>query len=167
MQTALIQIDPPKTLAIHSKPTRVKGGDFVGVVPGTAIVPVITLDRPEPDYRLYECRRLDPVPHADRVEIGWELVRRTDEQIIQSIKQAAGEVIVGRFNETAQRNMTADAVLIQDESVRTDEMTARVAYYKKAFAWIRSVRAKSNELEAALIDDGSLPSFSDLEVPFV
>jgi hypothetical protein len=166
MQTALIQIDPPKILAIHRKPVRVKGGDVVGVVPGTAIVPVVTLPQPEHDHRVYQCVRLDPVPHADRVEIGWRLDKRSDEEIVQAIKQRAGEVILTRYSQTTQLNMLADSQLIASTAVKTAEMVGRLDAYRAAYDWIKSVRGKSNQLEAALLSDGTLPDFAELEVPF-
>lgn len=167
MQTALIQIDPPLILKLHREPTRVKGGDIVGVVPGTAIVPVVELDRPECDYQTHSCRRLDPAAFPDRVEIGWELVQHSDEQIVAGIKSKAGEVINDRYPQTAQLNMLADAQMIALEPTPTAEQSARLESYRAAYEWIRAVRTKSNELEAALIADGALPDFSSLEVPYV
>jgi phosphoenolpyruvate-protein kinase (PTS system EI component) len=167
MKTALIQIDPPKILALHRDPIRVKDGAVTGVVPGTAVVPVVTLDPPVCDYRTHSCQRLDPVAHSDRVEIGWQLVRHTDEQIVSSIKSRAGEIINDRLPQHTQLNMLADAQMIALEPVPTAEQAARLESYRAVYAWIRAVREKSNELEAELIADGTLPDFAELEVPFV
>lgn len=166
-QTALIQIDPPTILVMHNKPTRVKDGAVVGVVPGTAIVPVIVLESPEHDYRTHRCEQTEPVAFADRVEIQWKVEQHPNDHIVQEIKQCAGEVISSRFSQVAQLNMLADAQLIAAEESPTDEMNQRSDYYRRAYAWIRSVRAISNAMEAALIADGTLPNFGDLEVPFV
>ena len=167
MKTALIQIDPPKILALHRDPIRVKDGSVTGVVPGTAVVPVVTLDQPECDYRTHSCQRLEPVVNNGQVEIGWQLVRHTDEQIVAAIKARAGEIINDRFPQTAQLNMLADAQMIAIEATPTAEQAARLESYRAVYAWIQAVRTKSNELEAALIADGTLPDFASLEVPFV
>jgi phosphoenolpyruvate-protein kinase (PTS system EI component) len=165
-QTALIQIDPPKILAMHNKPVRsAKGGDFVGVVPGTAIVPVVTLEQPECDWRTHSVSRLEPVAHADRVEIGWELSQQSAESIIAQIKARAGEIISERFPQTTQLNMLADAQSIALADPQTEAMKVRLEKYRLAYAWITAVRAKSNELEAALIANGTLPDFAALEIP--
>lgn len=163
-RTALVQIDPPKILAIHQRPTRVKDGEVVGVVPGTAIVPVVELDQPEHDHRTHQCRRLDPVAHADRVEIGWELSQRSNESIVSSIKSKAGEVITGRFSLTKQLNFLAEAQLLQTLE-QTPEVSARLAELRSNYMWIRAVRDKSNELESALLEQGEIPGFDALEVP--
>lgn len=167
MTTALIQIDPPKILKMHREPTRVKPGDVYGVVPGTQVVAVVELDRPDCDYRTHSCQRLEPVINNGQVEIGWELVRHTDEQIVQAIKQRTNEVITARFPEHTQRNMTAYGLLITYTKDKSPEATAKANSFIAAFGWIEAVRAKSNELEAALIADGTLPDFASLEVPFV
>lgn len=167
MQTALIQIDPPKILKLHRQPTRVKDGEIVGVVPGTAVVPVVELDRPVCDYRTHNCQRLEPVVANGQVEIGWELVRNSDEQIVAAVKSRAGEIINDRYPQTTQLNMLADAQMIALEPTPTVEQAARLESYRAAYDWIRAVRAKSNELEAALLANGTLPDFDSLEVPFV
>ena len=158
-ETALIQVDPPKILAMHKKPTRAKSGEVVGVVPGTAVVPVVTLERPDVDRRLHSISRLDPVAHADRVEIGWAKEQRSNEQIVDAIKAKAQEVIESRFPATKQRNMLAETLLASVEG--RDATTHRASY-----AWIEAVRRVSNELESALIEKGELPDFASLEVPY-
>lgn len=166
MQTALIQIDPPKILAMHNKPVRsAKGGEFIGVVPGTAIVPVVTLDQTECDWRTHSVSRLEPVAYADRVEIGWAVTQHETEAIVSHIKARAGEIISQRFSQTTQLNMLADAQSIALANPQTEDMQARLERYRAAYAWITAVRAKSNELEAALIADGTLPDFAVLEIP--
>lgn len=167
MQTALIQIDPPLILKIHRDPVRVKDGAVTGVVPGTQVVAVVELDRPDCDYRTHSCQRLDPVVNNGQVEIGWLLVRHSDEQIVAGIKSRAGEIINNRFPLTAQLNMLADGQLIAEERSRTPGMQGRIKQYRQAYAWIKAVRTKSDELEAALIADGTLPDFAGLEIPYV
>ena len=165
-ETALIQIDPPKILALHRKPIRsAKGGEVIGVVPGTAIVLVITLEQPECDWRTHSAKRLEPVAYADRVEIGWVLSQHDNESIIANIKSRAGEIISDRFPQTSQLNMLADAQSIALTTPQTTEMLARLERYRLAYAWIAAVRQTSNDLEAALIGDGTLPDFASLEVP--
>ena len=165
-ETALIQVDPPKILAMHRKPTRVKNGEVTGVVPGTAIVPVVKLECPKVDTRTHKVRELDPVAHADRVEIGWEVNQHENHRIVQSIKEAAGSVIFSRFSQTQQMNMLADAQMIALEKEPTAEQLARLKSYRLAYSWIQAVRAKSNELEVALVSHSKMPDFAELEVPY-
>ena len=164
MKTALIQIDPPKILAMHNKPTRVKGGDVIGVVPGTAVVSVVQLERPEYDWRTHNCQRGDPVAFADRVLIGWTLERKTDAEIIDAIKQRASEIILERFPQAVQMNMLADSQMISAGIETTKDAKDRIQQYQLAYAWIKAVRNASNDLEAALVADGTLPDFTALEV---
>jgi hypothetical protein len=164
--TALIQVDPPKLLKMHDWSIRAKGGDFVGVIPGTAIVPVIHEERPEFDHRTHSVKRLDPVAYANRVVVGWQLEHRNPSDIIAFIKQSAGEIISARFTQTSQINMLAHAQLIALEPNPTAEMLAALEDYRKAYAWIKAVRDKSNELEQVVLN-GGIPDFSALETPFV
>lgn len=72
-------------------------------------------------------------------------------QFIGAVKQAASGVILSAYPDWKQRNMTARAVDLLsktfDKTISPDEQ-AEVAQLQAAWAWIKSVRAHSNVLEA-------------------
>ena len=91
----------------------------------------------------------------------------TASQQIAYIKAKAGAVILGRFAQHSQSNAQARALeLIHQERTHalSESETAEIARIEVIWAWVRSVRALSDTLEAQ-ITGGSTIDMAAVEWP--
>ena len=79
---------------------------------------------------------------------------QAEKSIVAKTKQLAATVILAIAPEHKQRNMTARALEISQETEPTADEQAELDAIKAVWAKVKAVRAKSNELEAQYVEAG-------------
>lgn len=133
--------------------------DYVN--PDMGIYPLVKTDPPESQYS-HTNVQVDPVKQGDHYVQQWgAAVPRPQEEIdayynrkISRVKTYAGELILARYPEWKQRNMTMRSLTLQNTTPLTDDEQAELASISAAWDWIESVRTASDQVEADLLAMG-------------
>lgn len=131
------------------------------VNPEMGIYPLVQTEPPESQYSHVNVQ-VDPVRQGDHYVQQWgAAVPRPQEEInayynrkISMVKNYAGELILARYPDWKQRNMTMRVLTLQNTSPLTDDEQAELASISVAWDWIEAVRAESDALEQQLHDMG-------------
>lgn len=98
-------------------------------------------------------RLSNPVYDVANGTITYSLVEWSDTEKVNAIKGECGRRILEQYPDWYQRNMIAKATTLQEKRIDggalTTTETAEAAALNAAWAWVDSMRAKSNELEAS------------------
>lgn len=136
-----VSIDDPSSIPQHKKWSD--GGLFIRPVQEEA----------PPSYNpslasLQTTTTVEP----SRVVISYSVVSRPLVNQKQAVKDEAGRRILARYPEWKQANMTARAVELQDIWRQVGSWTgteqAEADAITEAWAWVKSIRQRSNEIEA-------------------
>jgi len=125
------------------------------------IYPLVKTDPPESQYSHVNAQ-VDPVKQGDHYVQQWgAAVPRPQEEIdayynrkISRVKAYAGELILARYPDWKQRNMTMRVLTLQNISPLTDDEQAELASISVAWDWIEAVRTASDQVEADLLAMG-------------
>jgi hypothetical protein len=131
------------------------------VNPEMGIYPIVKTDPPESQYSHLNVQ-VDPVKQGDHYVQQWgAAVPRPQEEIdayynrkISRVKNYAGELILARYPDWKQRNMTMRVLTLQNISPLTDDEQAELASISVAWDWIEAVRTASDQVEADLLAMG-------------
>jgi len=132
---------------------RADGGPVVGLIPGTAIVPIVTEDQPQYDPRQARLDRTETVT-GDAITIGWVATAHDEATLIENIKAAAQQVIEGEYPTHKQLNTLTEKA--QGSGGNAD--------FAKMRNWIRAVRAESDAKESS-VSAGDPVDFDDWPAP--
>ncbi len=97
-----------------------------------------------------EWRKSEPQPTNDEIAHHYALYAKA--QKLANVKTFARNLILSKFPEWKQANMTARAVEILSASGTN---TTEWEELQNAWAWIKQVRTYSNELESAIVNGNS------------
>ena len=122
-----------------------------GLKPGWRWAPVENVSAP-PHNRALEIVRSTYVLVDDNAVEEWTVERRPISEQRAAVKEEARRRILGRYPDWKQINMTARAgeliKLMVVKGSLTEAEQAEVAALEAAWAWIKAVRARSDEIEA-------------------
>lgn len=128
------------------------------VNPEMGIYPLVKTEPPESQYSHVNVQ-VDPIKNGDHYVQQWgAAVPRPQDEInayynrkIGMVKDYAGKLILARYPDWKQRNMTMRVLTLQSVSPLTDDEQAELASISVAWDWIESVRTASDSLEQDLL----------------
>jgi len=125
------------------------------------IYPFVETDMIESEYSHVNVQ-VDPVKQGDHYVQQWGAATpRPQEEIdanynrkIGEVKAYAGKLILARYPDWKQRNMTMRVLALQNISPLTDDEQTELASISVAWGWIEAVRKASDQVEADLLAMG-------------
>lgn len=131
------------------------------VNPDMGIYPLVKTDPPESQYSHVNVQ-LDPIKNGDHYVQQWgAAVPRQQDEIdayynrkISMVKDYAGKLILARYPDWKQRNMTMRSLTLQNTNPLTDAEQTELTSISAAWDWIESVRTASGQVEADLLAMG-------------
>lgn len=125
------------------------------------IFPVVQMDPPESQYSHVNVQ-VAPIRNGGCYIQQWgAAIPRPQEEIdayynhkIRSVKDYAGKLILAKYPDWKQRNMTMRVLTLQSISPLTDDERAELVSISAAWDWIEAVRTASDSLEQDLLQMG-------------
>jgi hypothetical protein len=104
--------------------------------------------------------------HILKMSVTWTLTQKSNEQIIEALTSVLGDYLDENYPMAIRLKHLKEGVeLALLTPNKTDEQVARLTYITSLGDWLNVCRVERDDQEAALTNDGTLPTFQFTEKP--